>query len=210
MTDSIKRLICPRCQRPQRTCICGFITPTPHAVEVLILQHPLEVHQAKGSVRLLNLSLPHSEVMVGEVFAEPLLRQRLAQGGKLSVLLYPDSPEDEGLKLSTLPVLDAALLRQLAGLRLVVLDGTWRKSRKMLYLNPLLQQLPRLALRDMPASQYLIRKAHVPGQLSTLEATCHALMLLENDQEKYRPLLKAFDLFVARQMACRPDQPGSC
>lgn len=197
-----KRLTCPRCLRPQRTCICGWITPTGHAVDVLILQHPMEVHNAKGSARLLHLSLPHSELAVGEIFAERVLQDLLEQGGKQPILLYPDNPDDRGLKLLVPPVPDEALLSDPAGLRLVVLDGTWRKSRKMLYLNPLLQKLPRLPLRNPPPSRYLIRKAHSPGQLSTLEATCYALMQLEKSEEKYQSLLDAFTGFVTQQSAC--------
>jgi DTW domain-containing protein YfiP len=86
-------------------------------------------------------------------------------------------------------------------LRLVVLDATWRKSRKMLYLNPLLQALPRLPLRDTPPSHYLIRKAHAPDQLSTLEASCYALAQLEGDAHRYDRVIAAFDGFVAQQQA---------
>lgn len=202
--DPAKRLICPRCLRPQRTCICSWITPTTHAVQLLILQHPLEVGQAKGSAVLLQLSLAGSRLAVGEAFAEPLLQTLLQppSGGR-TLLLYPDMPQDRNLPLAP-PPLDPALLPAAEKLLLVVLDGTWRKSRKMLYLNPLLQQLPRLALQNMPtampASRYLIRKAHRPGQLSTLEATCHALMQLEHNEERYLPLLTAFDGFVAQQL----------
>ncbi|MFC5474598.1 tRNA-uridine aminocarboxypropyltransferase [Paraherbaspirillum soli] len=215
----MKRPTCPRCLRPQRTCICDWITATEHAAEVLILQHPLEVDNAKGSARLLHLSLPRSALEIGEVFAEAALQAllhaplRARESGeadvertiKHTILLYPDSPQDQALKLSTPPALDEAILREPAQCRLVVLDGTWRKSRNMLYLNPLLQALPRLALRDTPASHYLIRKAHRPEQLSTLEATCYALMQLENNDQKYRPLLDAFDGFVAQQSGYRLD-----
>ena len=83
----------------------------------------------------------------------------------------------------------------------MVLDGTWRKSRKMLHQNPLLQQLPRLPLRELPASRYRIRTAHQPHQLSTLEATCAALAQLEGSAEQFEPLLSAFDGFVAQQAA---------
>jgi DTW domain-containing protein YfiP len=200
--DHIKRLTCPNCLRPQRSCICGWVKPVENAVEVLILQHPLEVHQAKGSARLLQLSLPRSELVVGETFAEQALQALLhTPAARHTILLYPDSPDDKGLGLATPPVLDQALLNEPEQLRLVVLDGTWRKSRKMLYLNPLLQQLPRLSLSNPPASRYLIRKAHSPGQLSTLEATCYALMQLEQSEEKYQPLLTAFNGFVGQQLA---------
>lgn len=84
--------------------------------------------------------------------------------------------------------------------RLVVLDGTWRKSRKMLHRNPLLVALPRLSLPDPAPSRYQIRKAHRPQQLSTLEAARHALVHLEGNAEGFEPLLHAFTEFVARQL----------
>lgn len=206
-----RRLACPTCLRPQSACICQWISPVAHEVEVLILQHPLEVDNPKGSARLLHLSLPHSRLLTGEVFdaqtllAAPLTLNPLAAAGspKHAVLLYPQTPQDKSQGIAAPPVLAPALLRDPAGLRLIVLDGTWRKSRKMLYCNPLLQQLPRLSLSDMPASHYLIRKAHRPDQLSTLEATCAALAQLEGNAQKFQPLLAAFDGFVAQQLGYR-------
>ena len=59
-----QRPTCNRCQRPQTSCICRWTTPTAHAAEVLILQHPLEVRDAKNSARLLHLSLPGSRIVV--------------------------------------------------------------------------------------------------------------------------------------------------
>ena len=83
----------------------------------------------------------------------------------------------------------------------MVLDGTWRKSRRMLHQNPLLQQLPRLPLHALPASRYRIRTAPQPHQRSTLEATCAALAQLEGHPRRFEPLLGAFDRFVAQQAA---------
>jgi DTW domain-containing protein YfiP len=171
---------------------------------VLILQHPSEADNAKGSARLLHLSLQGSRLVTGEVFGEQELQALLHApfGGSEStrhpVLLYPDTSGDNALQI-TPPPLDEELLHTPAQLRLVVLDATWRKSRKMLYQNPLLQTLPRLPLHNPPASRYLIRKAHRPGQLSTLEATCYALMQLEKNNGRYQPLLAAFDGFVVQQ-----------
>ena len=201
-----RRLRCAICLRAQSACICQWITPVAHRVEVLILQHPLEVANAKGSARLLHLSLLHSRMLTGEVFGEQALLgapQAGLQDARRNILLYPDSPEDRALKLPAPPVLAPGLLSDPSRLRLIVLDGTWRKSRKMLYLNPLLQQLPRLSLRNMPASNYRIRKAHRADQLSTLEATCAALMQLEHSVEPFQALLKAFDGFVEQQLGYR-------
>lgn len=192
------RALCAVCLRPQRTCICRWVTAAPNVVEVLILQHPMEVANAKGSARLLHLSLSRSRLEVGEQF-EPATLQALLSGERRNVLLYPETPGEIALGMAPPPVFEASWLSQPERLRLVVLDGTWRKSRKMLYLNPLLQQLPRLPLRDTPPSHYLIRKAHLPDQLSTLEATTYALAQLEGDAQRFAPLIAAFDGFVAQQ-----------
>jgi DTW domain-containing protein YfiP len=209
------RLRCATCLRPQSSCICRWTTPVAHEVEVLILQHPLEVDQAKGSARLLHLSLPRSRLLTGEVFAADDLPPAPHDSGgaaagapRHNLLLYPDLPSDRAAGWPEPPALAPELLRQPDRLRLVVLDGTWRKSRKMLYLNPWLQHLSRLALQDIPTSNYLIRRAHKPDQLSTLEATCAALAQLEGDAEKFQPLLAAFDGFVAQQLAYRAKPPA--
>lgn len=190
------RPTCARCLRPQATCICSFVTPTPAACEVLILQHPLEQHHAKNTARLLHWSLLGSRLVVGEAFDEAAL-QVLMLERRYTVLLYPPTAL-EGHAAPAL--LDAAQLSDLQKVRLVVLDATWRKSRKMLHLSPALQRLPRLALDAAPAGRYAIRKAHAPGQLSTLEATCAALAQLEGDAARWQPLLAALDGFVAQQL----------
>ncbi len=193
-----KRAVCATCRRAAIACICRWIRPVgnaPSRTAVLILQHPMETANAKNSARLLHLCLPGSKLVAGEIFDD--LGELLA-GPRRAVLLYPDTPGDRSLGIAAPPPFDPAAGEDLL---LVVLDATWRKSRKMLYLNPALQALPRLALRDAPASHYLIRKAHAPGQLSTLEATAYALARLDNDEERYAPLIAAFDGFVGQQQA---------
>lgn len=191
-----KRAMCERCLRAQSNCICSWIRPVTPAARVLILQHPLEITQAKGSGRLLHLSLAGSVLAHGEQFDDEPLRDLLFGGGLQPVLLYPHTP---GEPACALPDLSAP-----ERLRLVILDATWRKSRKMLHLHPLLRALPRLPLIDPPASQYRIRKAHRADQLSTLEAACLALGQLEDDHARFLPLLQAFDGFVAQQGAYVP------
>ncbi|MFL6657359.1 MAG: tRNA-uridine aminocarboxypropyltransferase [Massilia sp.] len=189
-----RRALCARCTRPLAACICRWISALDCQVELLILMHPLEVRNAKGSARLLHLSLANAVLVEGESFDPDALAHLLHAGGRTPVLLYPATP---GVSA---PAIDARALAQPSTLRLVVLDGTWRKSRKMLHQNPQLQTLPRLALSDMPPSQYLIRKAHAADQLSTLEASCHAIARLEPGVD-VRPLLAAIDDFVAQFQA---------
>jgi DTW domain-containing protein YfiP len=211
--DQAHRPVCAQCLRPQRTCICHWITPTAHQVEVVVLQHPLEVHQAKGTGRLLHLSLPHSVLVVGETFDDATLHAYIRgplhgcyalQTPLNTLLLYPESESGPQRSTAAASATTAALQgADPSRLRLIVLDATWRKSRKMLHTNPLLQALPRLELQDLAPSQYSIRKAHQLDQRSTLEASCAALAQLEGNTERYAPLLQAFEGFVAQQARYR-------
>lgn len=177
---STSRAVCPQCLRPQSACICALAQPVPTDTQVLILQHPLEVHEAKGTARLLHLSLPSSQLVVAETYDEAELQRWLHQpwgasdAPRQAVLLYPQTPGEPVASFSPEDPQARA-----TPLRLVVIDGTWRKSRKILYANPLLAQLPRLALTDTGPAAYTIRKAQREGQLSTMEATTHALQALE-------------------------------
>ncbi|MGM8225811.1 tRNA-uridine aminocarboxypropyltransferase [Cellvibrio sp. ARAG 10.3] len=197
-----ERPYCGHCQRPLRTCVCRWIVPLSNLVEVIILQHPLETHNAKNTARLLHLSLQQSRLVEGEQFTDDFLAALLGEGDKTNVLLYPPTPEEATLKLTAPAPLPQLPLPE--HIRLIVIDGTWRKSRKMLYLNPLLQALPRLSLADCPPSAYAIRKAQKDNQLSTLEASCYALQQLENTRVDYAPLLQAFKGFVRQQQAFIP------
>ena len=181
-----RRALCAHCQRPVRGCLCGWITPTVNCVPLCVLQHPLEHGHAKGSLPLLRLSLSQCTVEIAEVFnAEQ--QARWQQPG--TWLLYPgDATADVAPGPSPGSVL-----------QLVLLDGSWRKTRKLLHLNPTLQQLPRFALTAPPSSRYGIRKAQQPDQRSTLEAACLALAALEQRPAHYEPLLQAFSNWVQAQ-----------
>ncbi|MBV8250112.1 MAG: DTW domain-containing protein [Comamonas sp.] len=206
------RARCPHCHRALRTCICALAQTVPHEAEVLILMHPLEVHEAKGTGHLLHLCLPRSRVLVGEQWPADALQEALhgdwalpgRDSARHSLLLYPETDtQDAALGLRTSAPLPQPWPCAARQLRLVIIDGTWRKSRKMLYLNPALQALPRLPLHDVPASGYAIRKAQQPGQLSTFEAAALALAQLEGwgqAGQAAQTLARVFESFVAGRM----------
>ncbi len=183
---------CAACELPLSTCVCALVEHADNRVHVLVLQHPREASEAKGSARLLRLGLARCRVVVGDVFDPAELEGWLHGDGRRSVLLYPaDDEAGDGVARIAAPAT-----------QLVVLDGTWRKSRKMLALHPLLQALPRLALQPASASRYAaLRKARLGSQLSTLEATCAALSQLEGDAARYAPMLEAFGRFVGDRAA---------
>jgi DTW domain-containing protein YfiP len=204
MNPNLKRARCPQCQRPLQTCICQWITITENHVELVILQHPLEVNNAKNTAGLLHKSLQKSQLHIGETFDDRFLADLLMNDDKTNLLLYPQVAEETSLGLAVPPALPSLSAISADAIRLIVLDGTWRKSRKMLYLNRQLQALPRLSLSDCPGSLYHIRKSQKDNQLSTLEASCYALRQLENARVDYNRLLAAFNGFVRQHLAFMP------
>lgn len=176
------RAVCPRCERPLSTCLCATLPPAPIATrtELLILQHPAEAGHAKNTTALLTLGLARARRLRGEAFDAAL-------AGPGAALLYPG---------------DGAAAVDVS--RLILLDGSWRQSRRLLAANPWLACLPRVSLPAQPG-RYTVRRAHRAGQLSTLEAALHALAMLEGGPERFAPLWSAFDAFVRAELARRGD-----
>ncbi|WP_300730785.1 tRNA-uridine aminocarboxypropyltransferase [Pseudomonas sp.] len=183
------RAQCPRCLRPQTHCLCSLIPALDSRTRVLLLQHPSEVNHALNTARLAALGLSNAELRVGEVFED--LAEWLEQPGYQARLLFPGDDAQ--------PVSRNESNSESHPLLLVVPDGTWRKARKLLHLNPLLAQLSRITLPEGAVSRYRLRKAPGPGALSTLEAIVQALEILEAPRS-YAPLLRPFEALINGQI----------
>jgi DTW domain-containing protein YfiP len=139
------------------------------------------------------LGLNNAELIVGEVFED--LPRLLNQPGYRARLLFP---ADDAQPIQAYGASDEPLL-------LVVPDGTWRKARKILHLNPLLAALPRVTLADGGVSRYRLRKAPGPGALSTVEAIVQALQILEAPVS-FEPLLRPFEALIEGQIAAMGEE----
>ena len=184
---------CPRCLRPLTHCLCPLIPHLDSRTRVLLLQHPSEVSHALNTARLAALGLSNAELIVGEVFED--LPTLLNRPGYQARLLFP---AEDAQPLQAYTASDEPLL-------LVVPDGTWRKARKMLHLNPLLAALPRVTLAEGGVSRYRLRKAPGPGALSTIEAIVQALETLEAPTT-FAPLLKPFEALIEGQIAAMGEE----
>jgi Uncharacterized conserved protein len=179
---------CERCQRPLDHCLCPLIPSLDSRTRVVLLQHPSESSHALNTARLAALGLVNAELRVGEVFDD--LVELLQTPGYRPALLFPG--EHAQVLTAYGEVDDRPLL-------LIVPDGTWRKARKLLYLNPLLEALPRVTLGAVAPSRYRLRKAPEPGALSTLEAVVEALNVLEQPVS-FDALLKPFEALIEGQI----------
>lgn len=184
---------CQKCERPVSNCICRFMVATENQHQVVLLQHPKEVNHPKGTANLLRHSLAHCLCFIGENFDQHVEFLTFLSQCENPVLLYPENNSE------TLGQLNVSLEK----CTLLVIDSTWKKSYKIFQLSKCLQNLAKVQLPAGIKGQYDIRSTSKVNALSTLEATCHALALIEQDQQKYQPLIKSFALFNQYQLSFR-------
>ena len=184
---------CGECQRPLPACICDYISSIDNDIHVIVLQHPLEVKQAKGTVTMLAKSLNKCSVFIGEDFTDNTeLLKLLSDYQKSTFLLYPSEQAK---------VIDKRVVENGEVKCLVLLDGTWKKAYRMFMLSTFLHDLPHLVLPLGIEGEYQIRKTNKNNALSSLEACTHALMSLEESGEKYQTLLNNFVKFNQFQLS---------
>jgi len=169
-------------------CLCEHITRLDNSVHLLVIQHPAEENHPKGTGKLTVKSLNRAQLMVTECLTEQQVEAFLRN--KHNVLLYPHTDDFEGTQVS---VADVQSHASNLPIQLIVLDGTWKKARKILYLNPVLASLPRLAMTAEWTSNYQIRKQKNAQSFSTIEAVGLALSQLEQDSVKYQPLFSLLE-----------------
>lgn len=192
---------CERCKKATKACICQWIQQLDAKTELWILQHPSEVKRAIGTARILTLSLPNAKLWVGEDFSHhEEINQLLAEPDRQAWVVYPGEPAlpissltGEGTEQATEPKRT-----------LILLDGTWKKAYKIWQLSSNLQQLPTVALDNVEQGNYRIRKSPKSQGVSTVEAGYLALTALEGDDDKFAPLIDAFNQMIEYQIQQMP------
>lgn len=194
-----KRARCPQCNRALVACFCHTISQIDNELPVIILQHTSEVKHAKGTAKIVELSLDNIDVFVGEDFTDnDELLTKLA--AKKSLLLYPQ--EDAILPQQLAKQVSENDELKLSDYQLVVIDGSWKKAFKILQLNPFLSDLPAIGIDAVNESDYRIRKSSRADSLSTLEAIHAVLTAVEGD--KFEGLLTSFKAMVDFQIQSMP------
>ena len=163
-------------------------------MKIIVLQHPEEMANPKGSAIIAELGLDLYQCLRGEDFQahKDLSALLEAKPGEIAVL-YPDERSDvlsaEGIVNSKVKIK-----------ALIVIDGTWRKARKIWEMNPQLHGLPCYRLEIEQKSDYRIRKAPQQSCLSTVESIVGALRLLERNPQGYKPMLNLFTEMIDFQI----------
>ncbi|PKF62756.1 DTW domain-containing protein [Psychromonas sp. psych-6C06] len=186
-----KRARCDNCLKASSACICHTIKAINNVHRLHILQDPSEEKKAIGTARILKLSLKNVQLSVGELFNEQEFDLNNCY------LLFPS---DEAISATQcnkqFRLNDQSVF--------ILLDGSWKKAYKLLMSNPFLQALPRVSIDADAKSNYRLRKSPRDDGLSTVEAGYYLLSQLEDDTDKFFPLLESFEYMIDYQISKMP------
>src|SRR3954469_14134337 len=188
---------CPRCLLLSDYCMCELLgAPLASQPQILIVRHKWEAFKSTGTARVAALSLSNLSILDMAAENPDPVREQLRELED-AWLLYP------GHATPAAPRPPPQTL--------VVLDGTWRQTRKMLRRLPELSRFPRFSLQAEPAVESRrdrLREAPRPGARSTLESIADALGALDSP-ETGRRLLDLHQRFVERTRWARGQRDAS-
>lgn len=187
---------CPTCGYATASCVCRWVQPMSLPVTVVILQDALERKSAKSTVPLLQLALPQLEVIAADdMAAVARLKARVQAKPTQWGLVYPkaDSQSIEHLAAANRALMPKAWLFP---------DGTWKKTRRMLYEHPWLMDVGAFSFSQAPVSNYRIRKVPSSTACSTLESI--GWVLQQAHQVDPAPLYELQRQFVEQWQAYQP------
>jgi DTW domain-containing protein YfiP len=165
----------------------------------VLLQHPREREVRIGTAHMASLCLENSELHVGiDWSASDPLRRALSDPERPPILLYPGKD-----------AIDIVKEPPRGPVTLVVVDGTWALTKKVVRLNPILQSLPRYAFVPPTPSEYRIRREPNMESVSTIEALIHTLTALEGDPERFATMMAPFRAMIDFQIECQSRLNGA-
>jgi len=185
------REVCYTCRRAKIACLCGRVESQANNIKVIVLQHPDESNNAKGSAIIAELGLKQYQRWIGEDFRQHAGLNACLQAFAHEILILYPSPHAQALTDKPTGVVKY----------LLIIDATWRKAKRIWEINPQLQALCCVKLANNKSTHYRIRKAPQPGYLSTVESIVEGLRVLEGDENAYQPLLTLFDEMIDFQIA---------
>ena len=158
--------------------------------------HFLERRRTSNTAWLAAHALEHCSIVLRGIKDQPFDAEAVAQppASGSTLLLYATE---------TATTLDPTYVASLARpVKLVVPDGTWGQTRRMLHREPVLRALPTVRVAASPPSIYRLRRARRPHELCTLEAIARALGTLECPDVE-RQLMDMLKVMVHAGMATR-------
>lgn len=178
-------------------CACSLLPRLANTTAVTLVAHARELQKPSNTGRVALRMLENSRSIVrGAADAEQSRQAEAALDAvdpDVALLLFP--------RQDARPL--AEVLAELPPERreLIVPDGTWSQTRRLVRRHPALQRL-RAVVLDASTTEYLLRRGTVPGHLCTLEAVAAALAVVEGPALS-RSLLHGFRHWQRAALAVR-------
>jgi len=164
---------CSECRLSNSLCLCEQIHAKPSSVDFLLLFHRDEIFKPTNTGKLIDDCFPEHTFCFewSRTEPQPELLQLLNDPKRRFYILYPYDLEQPRELVNAIPVAENDQKIP----TLVILDGTWRQSRRMFNSSRWLPNFPIFKLTPEQASTYATRGAAYQNYLSTAESVALAL-----------------------------------
>lgn len=171
---------CFGCGLPKNNCHCHKITAHLDTPPIIIFRHPTERKRTLSTVSLIKQRYPNVLVKEGEVFNQTSIPK---QANPLFLLFPNNESSHKNSDSNENQQKHASNIGSEKTTTFLLIDGTWKKAKKILHLNPWITALEKFSITPEKASQYTIRKTPDQLSLSSVETFSHVMQ--DSDLENY-------------------------
>jgi DTW domain-containing protein YfiP len=191
------RISCALCYRPRFHCYCEQITRRENRYPIKLIQTKEEAKHPFNTGRIAQLSLSKCETL------------QVNAAGDIDSWLNDWMSSDPVLAFPSQASTPVALANITVNTPIIFLDDTWRKAKRFLYENPMLNGLPKICLPEGFTSTYRLRKTgkHTENKnfknsepVSTIESIAACLSILEQRPGYYQNMLDILDWMTNKQL----------
>ena len=168
-----------------------------NSINVIVLQHPDEVKNAKGSAVIAKLCLENYQSWQGEDFSSNNELNRIIETNSDNICVV--YPAKNAVSLNQILHISTDNIEKKIKY-VIFIDASWRKAKKIWSLSTNLHHLLTVKLDDDNQSNYRIRKVPADGYLSTVEAITELLSKAERDKDKFQPMIDIFESMIDFQI----------
>lgn len=189
----MKREYCPKCHYLLVRCLCTFIVTINSPQKIIIFRDIKEKKHALNSVNILQLNLLGLSVYdfnLDEEIGNKIIK--ILSEFKNPALFFPT---EAATNLKTSSPNELSKDHDV----FILLDGTWKKSKKILFKSPTLQNIKSFKINPEVKSLYTLRQSNLETSLSTIEATVTLLNHL-NHPQSFDDLLLPFKKLIDFQI----------
>ena len=159
---------CTNCALITSSCVCDSLVPVDNKPHTIIFRHCKEKGRGSNSARILNLCLTNVTLMDYGCLGQdiPTLNIPLENAALVFPLHYNSNSEHPPKPVESIRSIET----------LILLDGSWKQTARMLQRIPGLIQLPRLEITPANPPLPRVRHPYFEGGMCTMEAGIQALL----------------------------------